>query len=164
MLVTENINLNNTVAENFEIGLTEAPLQGQLLPGYALGNGTAIGQIDLRWELGFKTALTLAASASVTYTLSALTDEGGRAVAFARVKKLIVFLVTRTDGDFLTVGGASSHAWTAVPTFEVYDLEAKVNNQTTAFVVTASSSDQLKITNSGSNSITFQIALSGCSV
>ena len=112
--------------------------------------------------------MTLAPSASVTYTLSALTDSQGRTVAFARVRKLMIWLATRNDGDYLTVGNATTHAWTGLCSsgtalISVYDALVAVAANKVGLVVSSGSNDQIKITNAGAASITFGINASGCS-
>ncbi len=169
MNILNEINLTDRVTEYLDYGLTVLPAQGTELPTYSWPNGTGAGQVDLRWEKAGSSQITLAAGGSVTFVLSALTDALGRTVAFARVRKLVIWITSKTGTDYLTVGGASLHDWTAIVgatgnTFVVRSLELKVAEDATAFPVTSGTSDQLKITNSGSASVTFSLSLSGCSV
>jgi hypothetical protein len=109
--------------------------------------------------------------AADTWTLSALTDGLGRSVPFRRIRIFYLSNPNTVDGNILTVGGAASNEWTAIvggagQTFPVKSLgvEVKTALNTTGFVVTPSSSDQLKIKNAGPNPITYRIALVGASV
>jgi hypothetical protein len=168
-VITEEIVLADTITERFSFGATSTQVSGTVGVAaptslYSWVNGTTANAVDLRFEHSY----TLAASASTTLTLSALTDDLGRAVAFARVRKLIVYVTAKTGSDFLTVGNAALHPWTAIvggttQTIPVRDLLLLVGAGTTAYVVTSGSSDQLKILNSGSASITFTVAISGAS-
>ena len=160
---TDALQVNHTVLETLTLGVSSASLQDQFLPAYSFSNGNGSNQVQLHWEAA---NVTLAASASTTYTLSALTDSLGRTVAFSKVMLMILQVITLTAGDYLTVGAAASHPWTAylggtTPTEIVYDLLVRAVAQTDGLTVTSGSSDQLKITNSGSNSITFSIGFVG---
>lgn len=166
MNILQEFEVTDRITENLDYGLITLPAQGQQKPVYSWTSGTGAGQVDLHWEKAATTAVTLAAGASVTYTLSALTDAQARPVAFARVDKLVIWITSKTGNDYLTVGGAALHDWVAIVgatgnTFVVRGLEVKVAGDATGFVVTSGVSDQIKITNSGSASITFWIALSG---
>ena len=168
-----NFTVSDQITEVLSLGAINEPVQATSAPAYQFTNGTSstgtvANVIDLHWELSGANAVTLASSASVTYTLSALTDSEGRTVALARVRKLLIWLVSRTDGDYLSVGNAASHAWTGLcssgtATLKVYDQLSAVAANAVGLVVSSGSSDQLKIVNSGSASITFGINISGCS-
>jgi hypothetical protein len=129
-------------------------------------SGTGAQQCDLMWAKSY----TLAASASTTITVSALTDDLGRAVAFVRVKCLLVESDATVSGDDLVLGAAASHPWVEIvggsgQTLRVkpYGFLAQAAMGTVGFLVTSGSSDQLKIANAGANSITFRLTLAGCS-
>jgi hypothetical protein len=129
-------------------------------------NGTAAQQCDLMWAKSY----TVAASSSTTITVSALTDDLGRAVPFVRVKYLQIESDATTTGDDLVVGAAASHPWIEIvggsgQTFPVkpYGFEAKAAFGAVGYPVTPGSSDQLKFANAGANSITFRVTLAGCS-
>jgi hypothetical protein len=167
--LTENLVVADSITETLTFGATSTQVSatiGVAAPTslYSWISGTGSGAVDLRWEHSY----TLAASASTTLTLSALTDDLGRAVAFARVRKLLILITAMTGNDFLTVGSATTNPWTApvgggTQTIVVRDLLLLVGAGSTAYVVTAGSNDQLKIVNSGSASITFTVAISGAS-
>ena len=134
---------------------------------YSFSNGTSTGGtvsgvVDLTWS---KASVTLASSASVTYTLSGVTDDLGRTIAFARIRVWIQ-VTSRTGNDYLTVGAAGTHPFTApfsgtTPAILVRDLFHQIDDSPAALVVTSGSADQLKITNSGSASVTFTIWAQG---
>ncbi len=167
MNIVGNINLSIGIDETLSFdGQNAAPHLG-LNPTQAFANGTAANQCDLKWSH----TSTLAAGSNDTYTLSALTDGLGRSVAFARVRAILIVPQSTVDGDDLAVGGAATHEWLAITgsagqTYLVkskgFDLKVAMN--TTGFPVTASTSDQLKIHNSGANPITYTITLVGASV
>ncbi len=162
MNITATVAINYQVNEQISLGYASQYFQDQDQPSYAFTNGTGSNQADLHWE---KTGVTLAAGASTTYTLSALTDDLGRSVAFVDVAAIAVRCTTRTAGDYLTLGNATTHSWTpiwgATGTEKCYGYLLKVADLTDCFAVASGTSDQLKIVNSGSNSITFSIAILG---
>lgn len=171
MNITQNFSLIDELTENLNYGLIVTPAQERQTSTYSWQNGTAASQVDLHWELAGSTAVTLTAGTSATYTLSALTDAIGRTVAFVRIRKLVIRITSKTDGDatYLTIGGAASHDWTAIVsatghTLPCRDALVMIAGDTTGLAVTASSSDQLKVKNDSSHSITFEISISGCSV
>lgn len=125
--------------------------------------GTVASVIDDYWV---KSSVTLASAGTVTYTLSALTDDFGRTVAFARVREIGIQVTSKTGNDYLTVGQAGTNPWISpfagtTPAAKVRDLWHIVDNSPAALVVTSSSADQLLITNSGSASMTFTIWIFG---
>ena len=107
-------------------------------------------------------------AASVTYTLTSLTDDIARTVTLAGGVRLVLLSVTsRTAGDYLTVGAAASNPWTSpfagtTPALKVFDLLVLGIGSTDKYAVANGSNEQLKIVNSGSNPITFKLALLGC--
>lgn len=140
-----------------------------LTPSFAYVNGTSATALAInQWFVPASSPITLAASASVTYTLTALTDAISRPVSFAGGVKIWGILVTsRTAGDYLTVGQAASNPWTSwlvgtTPGVKVYDFFALAVDKTDKYAVTASSNEQIKVVNSGSNPITFNFLMAGC--
>jgi hypothetical protein len=104
-----------------------------------------------------------------TYVLTSLTDPLGRAVTFAGgVRGMWVKVTTRVAGDFLTIGAAGTNPWTsmfagttpAIKVFKYFCIEVDLADK---YVVAAGSNEQLKFVNSGSNSMTFEFGLIGCS-
>jgi hypothetical protein len=168
-VIFENIVLADTVTETLSYGSVSTQVSGTVGVAaptslYSWVNGTGAGQVDLHFEHTY----TLAAGASVTLTLSAMTDDLPRSFAFARVRKLVIYITAHTAGDKLTVGGAATHPWAAPfadvsDKVAVRDLFLLVGSDATAYVVTSGTSDQLLITNSGASSMTFIVAISGAS-
>lgn len=125
--------------------------------------GTVASVVDQWWA---KSGVTLASSASTTYTLSSLTDDLGRTIAFVRVRLILLQVTTRTGNDYLTIGGAAANPWAAIVAntndlILIRDMWHLVDNSPAAYVVASGSSDQLKILNSGSASMVFSILLVG---
>lgn len=168
MNMTTRVKIEYTVLETVSAGLALAELPFSQILTQSLAAGTGTDSADLHWE---KKEVVLAAGASVTYTLSALTDDLTRTVAFAKIRALLIRVMARTAGagEHLVVGNAASNPWAAPfgavgHTTKVYSTLYAFVDKSDAFAVTASSSDQLKITNNGAAAITFAIALVGTSV
>jgi hypothetical protein len=170
--VSQNIIINDTVTEQLAYGGASVGATSPESPSFSFSNGSSttgtVGNvINLQWQKATAagTAVTLAAGASVTYILSALTDDLGRAVAFARLRRLAIRVAAKTVGGSLTVGGATANPCTAIVngTFPVTDYDLKVFADPLGAVVAAGSADQLKIANPSANPITFEIAITGCS-
>lgn len=168
-VVTAKFSGNITVAETLSNMLESVVPSTQLLPSISYVNGVsstslAINQIFLKGA----TPVTLAAGASTTYTLTSLTDDLGRSLSMAGgVRYLIIYVTSRTAGDYLTVGAAATNPWTSIfsgttPALKVFTLAILGVDSTDKYAVTAGSNEQLKIINSGSNSITFKIGILGC--
>jgi hypothetical protein len=164
-VIAHTIAVRDTITETLTFGDAAAvQVQANGDVSFSFANGTTAGAQDLHWENTY----TLAAGASQTITLSALTDGLTRTVALVRIKRLAISISAKTGNDFLTVGNATSNPWLAIhggtmPTFIVRRYELKVADDATGFVVVAASSDQLKLLNSGAASMTISVKLSGCS-
>ncbi|MFL6141671.1 MAG: hypothetical protein ACJ72N_07350 [Labedaea sp.] len=172
MNVSQNIIINDTVTEQLAYGGASIGAVSSQSPSFTFSNGTSSGGtvgnvIDLKNEFAAisGTAVTLAAGASITYTLSAMTDGLGRAVAFARLRRHVIRIIAKTSGDFLTVGGAGARQCIDIVngTFKVTDEDRKTFADGPGAIVTAGTSDQVKILNSSTHPITFEYALTGCS-
>lgn len=79
---------------------------------------------------------------------------------------------TFTEADFLTIGNAASNKWTSIlaststkllksGTVNAPGTWMEIEGGSTGYVVTAGSNDQLKIVNSGSNPLAFNLVLLG---
>lgn len=147
------------------------PLEGisQLTEQFVTGTSGTANAINNYYIKSGTNAVTLAASGTATYVLTSLTDPLGRAVTFAGgVRGMWVLVTTRVAGDFLTIGAAGTNPWTslfagttpAIKVFKFFCVEVDLADK---YAVTASSNEQLKFTNSGSNSLTFEFGLIGCS-
>jgi hypothetical protein len=158
------IDINETLASGLS---NTSSLPGTLTASYDLvsGNTNTALAIDQEFCKG-ATTVTLNASASVTYTLTALTDDIGRSKSFANgVRGLSIYVTSRTAGDFLTIGAAATNTWTGLisintATVKVFDFFATAVASTDKYAVSAGN-DQFKITNGGSNPITFKLATWG---
>lgn len=166
--IATGLSIGLTVVEQLTLGFVTTPIQDQVLPVFNLTPGVGANQNDLHYE---DVARVLAAGSTQTYTLSALTDVQGRTIALVKVRIFMIQVTARTAGDFLTVGdpgGVGTHVWTAIvggstQSFKVFDMELKVAVNTDGFAVTSGSNDQIRVTNSGSNPITFNFAVVGTS-
>lgn len=160
-LITQ-LNTTETVA----LGAASQNVTDNIVQTLPFANGTGSGQIDQHWE---KTSVTLAAGATVTYTLSALADLLGRTIPLVHVAALAIVVTSRTAADFLTVGDPtaslahpfSSHLGGATQSIKVFDLLVLGVGQTDGYAVGSGATDQLLIKNSGTNPITFSIGLIG---
>lgn len=117
----------------------------------------------------YKESGTIAASGSTTITLSSVTNSFGTSIAFARIKSLYFELQTTTTASSVLLGAAGTNPWVAMlagttPQIRVLNGGVLFMGIGTAagYVVTASSSDQLKITNAdASNTATWRMVLMG---
>lgn len=160
--INASLSAGYAVTESLAYGFSSQNVPMQLLPVFSFTNGNGVASPNLVDD-HFEKTITLNSGASVTLTLSALTDDLGRSVAFAAVAALILYPTVRTAGDKLTVGGAAANPWTAIAsgTVPVFGLLFMVADGVDGFAVSAGASDQLKITNSGANQITFKLGIVG---
>ncbi len=163
-----SLQVSETLGTNVSSTISDATLVPTI--SYVAGNSAVALGINADFIKGANT-VTLNSSASVTYTLTALTDDATRAITLAGGVRVFYLTVTsRTAGDFLTVGAAASNPWTspfasanaATASLKVYDFIALGVGSTDKYAVANGSNEQLKIVNSGSNPITFKVALLGC--
>lgn len=133
-----------------------------------LASGTGAGQADKIWT----DQRTLAASATEDLDLAGvLTDAFGGTITLARVKAILVRAASGNTNN-VAVGGASATQWAALlGTAGTVTLRpgavfvaAAGPADATAYVTAAGSTDLLKVANSaGSTSVTYDIAVIGCS-
>ena len=102
----------------------------------------------------FTRAINLAGSATVTDTLSALTDALGKSIALADVQA-IYLEADASNVNNIVVGNAASHPWqgpfdAATDTVAIKPGGVLLLADPTGWAVTSGSSDQLKLTNSSS--------------
>jgi len=76
---------------------------------YAFLQGTASNSIDLLYAA----TLSLAGTAT-NLDLTSLTDPAGGSINFARVRHIMIANLATTAGYTLTIGAASSNAWTGL--------------------------------------------------
>jgi hypothetical protein len=166
--VVASMSVKLTITETLAYGLSSTNYSSNLVPDlqFVAGNSAtanAISQIFCKSA----TSVTLNSGANTTYTLTALTDDAGVARTFANgVKGLVIYVTSRSAGDYLTVGGAATNAWTGIcsngaATLRVFDFAAFGVMNTDKYVVANGSSEQVKITNAGNSAITFKLAFLG---
>lgn len=169
MNISATIATQVTVAETLAYGEMSGVPTGGIGVSKTLTAGTGANAGDLSWG---KKAVSLAASASVTYTLSALTDDLGRAVAFARFRDFCVDNSAATaDGTNLLIASGATHGLTSLFGGSAGAAYAKAGGffhafapLATGFVVASGSADQVTITNQGSVAAVFNIVIIGASV
>lgn len=170
-IVSANAGFTFTPTESLNFGALSAssfPAQGAISPTipYQTGPSATAQAINLHLEEALN-PITLAPSASQTFTLSSLTDDIGRNFSMAGgVRIFVIQVVTRAAGDHLTVAPGATHGWTSFlgtgSAMKIYDIFMTAVAQTDVYAITAGSNDQITITNSGSNNITFKIGFAGC--
>lgn len=104
------------------------------------------------------TGRVLAPSATHTYVLSAIVDTALRSIPFVDIKGGITAVLSRTAGDHLTWGPGVTHGWVArvaSGTIPIYLWDGFMIDKTDSLAVSSGSTDQVTITNAGSNPITY---------
>jgi len=166
--VTASMATQISVSETMSQALSNSvPATGQIVPSFAYVNGNSATALGINQYLARGvTTVTLNASANTTIVLTNTTDDIGRTVAFANgVRGIAVYATSRTTGDFLTIGAAATNTWTGLisvntATVKVFDYFQVSVASTDKYAVSAGN-DQLKITNGGSNPITFKYVILG---
>jgi hypothetical protein len=134
----------------------------------ALASGTGLNQSDKRWV---SAARPLNASSSENLDLAgSLVDQFGATITLARVKLLIVQLITTTAGYTLEVGGAASNAASTFFGDTTDKLIVRAGGfgilyapDATAYAITAGTGDILKVNNPNAGAITYTIMVVGAS-
>jgi hypothetical protein len=166
--ITANFNLTFLGSEPLLLGSQNLIATPRISDAYALVNGLVATSdaIDGHFEdygpAG--TGRVLAASATKTYTLSALVDTIPRTTALVDVKYMLVMILLRAPGDYLTVAPGGTHGWTQwIPSgsCKIYRWAGFVDDKTDSRPVVASTTDQITITNGGSGPITYVFATGG---
>jgi hypothetical protein len=105
------------------------------------------------------TGRVLAPSATHTYVLGSIIDTALRSIPFVDIKGCITAVLSRTAGDHLTWGPGATHGWTArvaaTTTIPIFLWDGFMIDKTDSLAVTSGSNEQVVITNTGSNPITF---------
>jgi len=168
LTVTGKLDLNYTLNEPLVLSTQTFNATPSCLQSYSFVNGlVAIANgLDLHFEdmgpLGV--GRTLVASANLTYTLSGLLDTLPRTIAFTKIRIVILKIISRTAGDYLTFGPGASNGWTALVasgTMRCYGLFVHVVDSTDSLAVASGSNDTFKITNAGTGPITYGLYLGG---
>lgn len=129
-------------------------------------NGTGAGAINLI----FAKQIALVASTPQTLDLTTLTDLSGAAVNFARIRELVVQVVTATSGFNVILGNAAATAfaafWGATGTDTVFAGSIRYFTDPTSVgvgigAVTSGTSKSLKL-DPGSNNVTINLLIAGC--
>jgi len=155
---------NQTVTSGL-ITTQTLPASISLTTQYA--NGTGAGAIDLIYAR----QIALVASTPQTLDLTALTDLSGATVNFARVRELVVQVVTTTSAFNVTLGAAAANPWTPLwgttGTDTVFAGSIRYFTDPTSIgsgvgAVTSGTSKNLKL-DPGSNNVTINLLIAGCS-
>lgn len=129
-------------------------------------NGTGAGAINLVYAK----QIALVASTPQTLDLSALTALDGSSVNFARVRELVIQVVTATSAFNVTVGAAASNPWApfwgTTGTDVVFAGSIRYFTDPTSVgagvgAVTSGTSKALKL-DPGSNNVTINLMIVGC--
>jgi len=156
------VGLTSTLAGAPNLGTAAANL------AYSKNNAFTAGAGLDQCNLIYAETITLAASATQTLDLTALTDNLGNAIAFAKVKGLLIVAAVANTNNVL-VGNAASNAWfawcdAATDVIKVLPGGVMLLVAPTAagFAVTASTAMNLKLANSSSGTaVTFDIMILG---
>jgi hypothetical protein len=156
----------------FNQTVTAGLIQTQTLPaGISLTtqytNGTGAGAIDLVYAK----QLTLVASTPQTLDLTSILDLSGATISFARVREMVLQVVTATSGYKVTIGAAASNPW--APFWGTTGTDIVFGGSTRYFTdptsigagigaVTSGTSKSLKL-DPGSNTIVCNLIIAGCS-
>lgn len=128
--------------------------------------GTGSDQVNKEWS----DTRSVASGANDDLLLSGLTNTifaNTVTMAFTKIRAILVTNNSTTSGDDLLIGGAASHEWFAcfgATGHKVYCPAGSallLQNRYGTWTVTSGSADQLRIHNSGSNSISYSIAVIG---
>lgn len=106
---------SSQIIASFNQTVTTGLIQTQTLPaGISLSsqytNGTGANQIDLVYAK----QLTFAVSTPQTLDLTAIVDLSGATVNMARVREIVIQVVTATSGYKLTAGAAAADPWAPI--------------------------------------------------
>ena len=160
--LTTNIQWTNAIP----LAPTTLEDAGSFSSAINLPDGTGSGQVRVLWH----DQRTVASGANDDLVLSALVSSilgTNVAIAFAAIKLLMIVNLNTVAGDDLLVGGAATHEWYAP--FGASGNKVKcpagmplpLGEAFSGLTVSSGSADQLRIHNSRSNPITYNIAIAG---
>jgi hypothetical protein len=165
--VVASMSVKLNITETLSTGLASVAASSDLVPAFSwVAGNTATANGVSQYFANSTNTITLNSGANTTLTLTALTDASGSSRTLVNgVRGFMIYVTSRSAGDFLTVGNSSANSWTGfvsvnTATFRVYDFHASAVMNTDKLAV-SSTSNQLRITNAGSNAITFKVALWG---
>ncbi len=133
---------------------------------YGISNGTGQDQANMIWS----STRTITASSSENLDLAGvLTDNFGTTITFTKIRGIIVKAAAANTNNVL-VGGAGSNTFlnwvgdaTDIIVVRPGGMFMTYANDPTAFAVTASTGDILKVANSSSGtSVVYDIIIIGC--
>jgi hypothetical protein len=150
-------------------GLASASANVPWSYGFEWPDGTGADQANRLYQ-GRRT-LTASSTEDLDLSGTTLLDSYGVAIAFARIKALIVKAAAGNANNVI-VGGASANQWVGPFGAAAHTIAVKPNGtlvltapDATGWAVTAGTGDLLKIANSaGGTSVTYDIFLIGASV
>jgi hypothetical protein len=135
---------------------------------FAFANGTGANQADKRWSSAGR---SLGSTAADTFDLSAtsanLIDYRGNAITFARIKGIAIY---NSGPNMIQLGAGSNPLvnWIGaagdIVNIRSGGLFLLLAPDATAYAVTTSTADILRVLNSAAGTITYDIALLGASV
>lgn len=160
--VTGQLALNYSLNEPLVLSTQTFNASPGCVVTYPIANGLVA--VADAFDLHYEEVRTLAASASHTYILSALTDLLPRTIPFTNIHTVIIRTISRTAGDHLTHGPGGTHGWTplvASGTQSLYGLFVFHADKTDSLAVSSGSNDQYVIANAGSAPITYGLFLGG---
>lgn len=108
-VVTGNTRFTSNFTETITTGLTNPQTPTGIItqnPTYVNGASAAINTVDVIYAK----QLTLSTSTTINL-LSGLTDLGGAAAVFGRVRELVIQVVDVTAGHYVNVFSAASNGW-----------------------------------------------------
>jgi|GEM_PF-2792189 len=158
--VSGNYKFTFSTSEILTNGTGTGALAGGVTSNLSFANGAGAGNIQASWSK----SSTPAASTPDNWTLSALTDDLGRAIAFTKVRVFVILNTHATTS--LIVGLAATHPWaapfgaTGSRTIPPGGMLVITDPTAAGMPVTSGSSDQLKI-DPGGTAGSYQIALAG---
>lgn len=169
MNISGSVGATYSISEPLAYGFAKPTAVGSDTATCSFGSGTTAGNIDLHWEKGVSTTLSLTASGTVTYTLSALSstnaDDLGRSVAFAKVAVFWVRITNPSSTVALTLAPGATHGFVGLSSAAITIKNTFVWADTTGgLAVGSGATDQITITNTGSTTVNFTIGIAGTSV
>lgn len=160
LTVSGNVKCSVNYGETLTAGLGSGNVAATIGFTQALANGSGANSINECYS----DSGTLAVSTPVTLTLSALTDDLSRTIAFTKVRVLAILNSGTAD---LKVGGAATHAWVG-PFADATDIAVVKPGgilflaapDASGMAVTSGTSDQLKL-DPGSTACDYKIVILG---
>lgn len=162
-----SMNFQATPTKTIASGVQTGTAQGRVNETWAITAGTTLDKAD---EM-YSTVLTIAGSSDTTLDLSALSDAFGDTITFARIKAMVV--VNKGTDDSIVVGNATNawEGWISAGGTVTIPASTATNKSwfgfavpdATAYAVTATTADELKIANSSTSSVDVEVMLIGAS-